>query len=104
MVAAFYPPTIALLSLFYMPPAPATPSVANKSKTSAQPSASYEAALGELEALVASMESGQMPLDALLSNYQRGAVLLGFCRDKLAAVEDQIKVLDGASLKPWTQE
>jgi exodeoxyribonuclease VII small subunit len=28
--------------------------------------------------------------------------LLGFCRDKLKAVEDQIKVLDNGQLKPWT--
>ena len=40
----------------------------------------------------------------LLAGYQRGAALLKFCRDKLQAVEDQIKVLDAGSLKPWTQE
>ena len=61
----------------------------------------YEAALQELEQLVAQLESGQMPLDQLLSGYQRGAALLGFCRDKLQAVEDQIKVLDGGQLKTW---
>ena len=61
----------------------------------------YEAALSELEQLVGQLESGQMPLDLLLSGYQRGAALLAFCRDKLQAVEDQIKVLDGAQLKPW---
>ena len=63
----------------------------------------YEAALQELEQLVAQLESGQMPLDQLLSGYQRGAALLGFCRDKLQAVEDQIKVLDGGQLKPWNE-
>jgi exodeoxyribonuclease VII small subunit len=30
--------------------------------------------------------------------------LLQFCRDKLQAVENQIKVLDDGALKPWTQE
>lgn len=63
----------------------------------------YEAALQELEQLVAQLESGQMPLDQLLTGYQRGAALLGFCRDKLQAVEDQIKVLDGGQLKPWNE-
>jgi len=63
--------------------------------------ASYEAGLQELEQLVAALESGQLPLDQLLVSYQRGAALLGFCRDKLQAVEDQIKVLDAGSLKPW---
>jgi exodeoxyribonuclease VII small subunit len=42
-----------------------------------------------------------MPLEQLLSGYQRGAQLLQFCRDKLQAVEDQIKVLDGGTLKAW---
>ena len=63
--------------------------------------ASYEAALSELEQLVTRLESGQMPLDELLAGYQRGAALLAFCKDKLQAVEDQIKVLDGGQLKPW---
>jgi exodeoxyribonuclease VII small subunit len=66
--------------------------------------ATYEAALQELEKLVGQLESGDMPLDQLLSGYQRGAELLKFCRDKLQAVEDQIKVLDAGALKPWTPE
>ena len=66
--------------------------------------ASYEAALEELEALVARLESGQLPLDQLLTGYQRGAELLKFCRDKLEAVENQIKMLEGSELKPWNQE
>ena len=64
--------------------------------------ATYEAALSELEILVNQLESGQMPLDQLLSGYQRGAVLLAFCRDKLKAVEDQIQVLEDGQLKPWS--
>jgi len=63
--------------------------------------ATYEAALQELEQLVARLESGQMPLEQLLSGYQRGAALLAFCKDRLQAVEDQIKVLDGGQLKSW---
>jgi len=66
--------------------------------------ASYEAALEELDQLVSLIESGQLPLEQLLTGYQRGAELLQFCRDKLQAVEDQIKVLDEGTLKPWTQE
>ena len=66
--------------------------------------ASYEAALEELEQLVGLIESGQLPLEQLLTGYQRGAELLKFCRDRLAAVENQIKVLDEGVLKPWTQE
>ncbi|MCY7370402.1 MAG: exodeoxyribonuclease VII small subunit [Polaromonas sp.] len=61
----------------------------------------YEAALNELETLLESLESGQLPLDALLASYQRGAKLLEFCRSRLEAVEGQIKVLDGNEFKPW---
>ena len=66
--------------------------------------ASYEAALAELDQLVSRIESGQLPLEQLLAGYQRGAELLQFCRDKLQAVENQVKVLDQGVLKPWTQE
>ncbi|MDO9202379.1 MAG: exodeoxyribonuclease VII small subunit [Hydrogenophaga sp.] len=62
---------------------------------------SYEAALDELEQLVARLDAGQLPLDQLLTQYQRGAELLAYCRARLEAVENQIKVLDGDELKPW---
>lgn len=65
--------------------------------------ASYEDALGELERLVAQMEGGQLPLDRLLESYQRGADLLTWCRARLEAVEQQVKVLEGGQLKPWTE-
>ncbi len=65
---------------------------------------SYEAALQELEQLVSRLESGELPLEQLLTGYQRGAELLAYCRDKLAAVEGQIKVLDEGTLKTWTPE
>ncbi len=61
----------------------------------------YEEAMAELEALVERMESGGLPLDQLLSGYQRGAELLQVCRERLQAVEDQIKVLDQGTIKPW---
>jgi exodeoxyribonuclease VII small subunit len=68
---------------------------------SSTPPASYEAALAELEALVASMEGGQLPLEGLLEGYRRGAELLQFCRARLQAVEQQVKVLEDGTLKPW---
>ena len=83
------------------------PSAASDTKSSAVPlpalPATYETALQELEGLVSSLESSQLPLDQLLTVYQRGAQLLQFCRDRLEAVETQIKVLEGNELKPWTQ-
>jgi exodeoxyribonuclease VII small subunit len=74
---------------------------ASSSPTDGAPSISYEDALSELERLVSAMEGGQLPLDALLVNYQRGAELLNFCRERLEAVEAQVQVLEEGQLKPW---
>ena len=63
--------------------------------------ASYEAALEELEQLVSQLDAGQLPLDQLLTRYQRGAELLAYCRSRLELVENQIKVLEAGELKPW---
>jgi exodeoxyribonuclease VII small subunit len=62
---------------------------------------SYEAATAELDALVRQMETGQLPLDQLLVSYQRGAVLLNFCREKLQALEQQVSLIEDGQLKPW---
>ena len=60
----------------------------------------YEDAVGELDRLVNAMEAGQLPLDKLLESYQRGAELLSFCRARLEAVEQQVRVLEAGQLKP----
>ena len=74
-------------------------------RSAAKPSptepASYEQALAELDRLVAQMEDGQLPLDQLLEAYRRASELLQYCRGRLQAVEDQVKVLDDGVLKPW---
>ena len=79
----------------------AKPPVAPELLTSSPLPATYEAALEELEVLVQQLEQGQLPLDQLLGHYQRGSALLAFCRDRLQAVDNQIQVLDGSTLKPW---
>ena len=84
-----------------MPKASAKPDTVAESSAAHPLPVTYEAALGELEQLVGQLESGAMPLDQLLAGYQRGAQLLQLCRDKLQAVEDQIKVLDDGTLKVW---
>ena len=67
--------------------------------------ASYGDAVQQLEQLVAGLESGQLPLEEVLGQYQRGTELLRYCRDRLQAVEDQVKVLDDSgAIKPWTAE
>jgi len=62
---------------------------------------SYEQALAELESLVGAMEGAQLPLDDLLRNYRRGAQLLEFCRARLQAVEQQVKLLDRGQLESF---
>lgn len=80
------------------------PKAPSSSSAAAALPATYEEAMRELEQLVTRLESGELPLEELLAGYQRGNELLNFCRGKLDAVEGQIKVLDGESLKTWTPE
>ncbi|MCT9809758.1 exodeoxyribonuclease VII small subunit [Acidovorax sp. Be4] len=77
---------------------------ASAAKTTPSEPSSYEAALEELEQLIARIESGQLPLDQMLSGYQRAATLLAYCRKQLDAVQDQIQLLDEGTLQPWSQE
>ena len=59
----------------------------------------FEKALEELEALVAKMEDGKLPLEESLAAYQRGAVLLKHCEGKLSAAQARVAVLEGELLK-----
>jgi exodeoxyribonuclease VII small subunit len=81
--------------------APPATDESTASQHGAEQPASYEEALGELEQLVSKMESGALPLDQLLASYQRGAQLLKFCRSRLEAVEQQVKLLEDGQLRPW---
>ena len=60
----------------------------------------YEMALAELETLVARMEGGALSLEDSLTAYRRGATLVAFCQQQLEKVEQQVRVLDGATLQP----
>jgi len=64
----------------------------------------YESALEELESLVARMEEGALSLEESLAAYRRGAALVGFCQQQLEKVEQQVRVLDGETLKPLPVE
>lgn len=82
-------------------PDPADSSFAARGAPETPEPASYEAAVAELERLVQAMEGGRMPLDQLLDSYRRGAGLLAFCRSRLDAIEDQVKVLEDGQMKAW---
>jgi exodeoxyribonuclease VII small subunit len=64
----------------------------------------FEKALEELEALVARMEDGKLPLEESLAAYQRGAELLKFCESKLSDAQARIAILDGDTLRDFTPE
>jgi len=63
------------------------------------PPKDYESALTELEAIINEMESGQLPLEASLTAYKRGAELLQYCRSQLVATEQQVSILENGVLQ-----
>jgi exodeoxyribonuclease VII small subunit len=62
----------------------------------------FEAALVELEKIVARMESGELSLEQALATHKRGLELARFCQQCLEAAREQVKVLEGEVLKPLT--
>lgn len=67
---------------------------------------SFETALAKLEAVVDSMESGEVPLAELLAKYEEGSKLLKACENRLKDAELKIdklkKAKDGsAAFEPF---
>jgi exodeoxyribonuclease VII small subunit len=84
--------------------APGGTAAGSSAPGSAAPAASFEAALAELEALVQKMEAGALSLEDSLQAYRRGAELVSYCRDTLARVQQQVRILEGDLLKPFDAE
>ncbi|PKO33278.1 MAG: exodeoxyribonuclease VII small subunit [Betaproteobacteria bacterium HGW-Betaproteobacteria-7] len=59
----------------------------------------FETALAELEAIVASMEGGQLELEASIAAYRRGMALMKHCQAQLTDAEEQIRVLENGELR-----
>lgn len=57
------------------------------------PKLSFEAALGKLETIVESMESGEVPLAELLAKFEEGTKLLNVCEGRLKDAELKIELL-----------
>ena len=51
---------------------------------------SFEAAMAELEQVVARLEGGQVPLEESIALYARGAELRGHCEERLKAAEARV--------------
>ncbi|HLI67690.1 MAG TPA: exodeoxyribonuclease VII small subunit [Caulobacteraceae bacterium] len=52
---------------------------------------SFEQALGELETIVAGLESGQAPLEQSIAMYERGAKLKAHCEKRLEAARLRVE-------------
>jgi exodeoxyribonuclease VII small subunit len=68
-------------------------------KSKPQNPQSFEAALAEIENIVAAMEAGQLPLEQSLTAYKRGAELLQYCQARLQEAQQQVKILEAGTLK-----
>lgn len=53
----------------------------------------FEQALAELEAIVAAMERGEVPLAESLQKYERGVQMIKRCRSLLGQAEKKIELL-----------
>jgi len=53
----------------------------------------FEEAMTALEQVVSSLERGEVPLDASIALYERGALLKAHCAAKLAKAEERIEMI-----------
>ncbi len=53
----------------------------------------FEDAMARLEAVVSEMESGELPLEALLKRYEEGVRLVNLCGTTLDAAEQRIRTI-----------
>ena len=69
---------------------------------------SFEDALGQLEAIVETMESGDVPLADLLAKFEEGNKLLKVCETRLKDAEMKIELLkkqkDGVAFNAFSVE
>ena len=66
--------------------------------------ATFEAALAELETIVATMEGGQLPLADALAAYKRGAELVQYCQAALKDAQQQVQILERGVLRAFEPE
>lgn len=57
------------------------------------PEENFESAMQRLEAIVAAMESDELPLEDLIVRYEEGIRLVQVCETKLKAAEKKIEII-----------
>ena len=68
---------------------------------------SFEQALSNLEQIISEMESGEAPLESLVTHYQEGVKMLKLCRERIDSAEMKIKEVnesDGALIEKDSEE
>jgi len=70
-------------------------STPKKPKAATADDLTLEEAMARLEKLVDAMESGDLPLDRLVAQYEEGMRLIQACEGKLGAAELRIEELSG---------
>jgi exodeoxyribonuclease VII small subunit len=61
----------------------------------------FESAIAELEALVKTLEDGDLPLEKSLELFERGVQLSRFCHSKLEEAERRVEILtDRGEVRP----
>lgn len=58
---------------------------------------SFEQALSNLEEIIRQMESGEAPLESLVTHYQTGVKMLKLCRERIDSAEMKIKEVNEAN-------
>lgn len=54
----------------------------------------FEEAMQKLETIVETMESGELPLETLMTQFEEGTRLAKICQTKLAQAETKIQLLE----------
>ena len=62
-------------------------------KPAAEPTHTFETAIGRLEAVVEEMGSDKLLLEDLIKRYEEGIQLVKVCEQKLQAVEKRVEIL-----------
>ena len=52
-----------------------------------------EKAIAQLDAILAEMEDGKLPLDGLISRYEQGVKLVKLCQEQLKQAERRIQIV-----------
>lgn len=76
---------------------------------SKEQSISFENSLSELESIVTRLESGELPLEDALNEFERGVQLARQGQQKLQQAEQRVQILlndnnDDAALAPFTPD